>query len=103
MKISILTVALLFTPVIALSGQQQIRLNDVQGRVILLKQLTNMLVPSVAPSNRVCVSPNGEQADVLEQVSNPDASVIWLHIKVTTGICMGQIGWVNADSAQISQ
>jgi len=101
MKVPVLTaITLLICSVAFATDQNIIELNGPQGEVILLRELTSLVVPSHAPRNRVCVAPNGEQAEVLGQVASEDYPIVWLNIKVITGICAGEIGWINSESAQ---
>lgn len=85
-------------PLAALSASPQVRLMSAQGSVGLFRELSNMHVPSRAPDNMVCVSPSGEIVEVMRRIVSPDSSIVWLLVRVTTGTCSGQIGWVRADN-----
>lgn len=103
MKVCGLLVAMLVVAGIAQAADREITLRNPQGgSVMLLRAVTHPDIPNVSPGNRVCTSPNGEQAQVLEQAAGSDSPVVWLRIQVITGSCAGQVGWISAQNAQIN-
>lgn len=84
-------------PLVALSSNDVVHFKSTKPTVTLLKELDNMLVPSSAPDNRLCISPIGEGATILRRVQGPDSSFVWLRVNVTTGVCAGLTGWISSD------
>lgn len=100
MKFFILVFTLILTPIMAQSQDQQIKLHSSQESVALLIDLTNLSLPSTAPSNLACTARNGDQAQVIYQVASAEPNVGWLRIKMISGSCEGKEGWVSSEMAQ---
>lgn len=93
-------VALLLCHGAVLAEGSQVTFSGKQGTVLLQQQVTYMHIPDHAPNNRVCLSPNGEQARVLERIVAAGSTVSWLRVEVVTGNCKGKIGWVLSDNVE---
>ena len=94
----IVALALCYGP--AWAEDNQVTFKGKQGSVWLQQQVTNVNIPNLSPDNRVCQSPNGEQARVLERIVAAGSSVFWLRVEVLTGTCKGAIGWVLSDTME---
>lgn len=100
MKLAAFIFTLVLVPAIAASQEHQIQLRGQQQSIVLLKNLTNVVMPNTAPSNSGCVAESGDNTAVLFQMADKELGRGWLRIRMISGPCAGEEGWINSENAQ---
>jgi len=73
------------------------RVSVIEGPVHVLRHLTHLLKPSVAPSNRLCTATAGDSGTVIDTAASDASPVVWVQVRFDAGDCRNVEGWVAAE------